>query len=131
MKDRSAADVVQMAGVRFRWPGRQGFSLAVDEFRLARGERLFLAGPTGSGKSTFLSLLAGIVTPQAGRTDWTRDGCQAWGQALFRCPIEGGWPSLDLSRHDAIQCEPHDQRDGRIVSADGMTGFQEAISSGP
>lgn len=59
-------DVVRMEGVRFRWPGRQSFSLAIDKFNLVKGERLFLVGPSGSGKSTFLSLLAGIVTPQSG-----------------------------------------------------------------
>lgn len=56
-----------MSGVRFAWPGRGGFELAIDRFTLRQGERLLLIGPSGGGKSTFLSLLAGIVTPQAGR----------------------------------------------------------------
>jgi len=55
-----------MAGVRFRWPGRQGFSLTVDRFTVARGETLLLTGPSGSGKSTLLSLLCGVVTPREG-----------------------------------------------------------------
>jgi putative ABC transport system ATP-binding protein len=55
-----------MSGVRFAWPGRNAFRLAIDDFALKKGERLFLVGPSGSGKSTFLSLLAGIVTPQEG-----------------------------------------------------------------
>ena len=59
-------DIVTMSGVRFAWPSRNSFRMAVDEFKLANGERLLLTGPSGSGKSTFLSLLTGIVTPQAG-----------------------------------------------------------------
>lgn len=55
-----------MAGVRFRWPGRQGFGLSVDRFSLARGETVLLTGPSGSGKSTLLSLLCGVVTPREG-----------------------------------------------------------------
>ena len=61
-----AGDVVRMENVRFRWPGRRSFSLSIGDFRLAKGERLFLLGPSGGGKSTFLSLLTGIVTPQSG-----------------------------------------------------------------
>ena len=62
----AAPDIVTMSGVRFAWPSRNSFRLAVDHFSLQKGERLLLIGPSGSGKSTFLSLLAGIVTPQAG-----------------------------------------------------------------
>jgi putative ABC transport system ATP-binding protein len=64
-----AGPVVRFDSVRFAWPGRAAFSLAIDAFALSRGERLLLIGPSGSGKSTFLSLLAGIVVPRAGRID--------------------------------------------------------------
>jgi len=62
-------DIVSMTGVRFAWPGRNAFSLVIENFALKKGERLFLVGPSGAGKSTFLSLLAGIVTPQEGVID--------------------------------------------------------------
>jgi putative ABC transport system ATP-binding protein len=62
----AAPDIVTMSGVRFAWPSRDSFRLAIDDFTLQQGERLLLIGPSGSGKSTFLSLLTGIVTPQAG-----------------------------------------------------------------
>ncbi len=63
------SDVIRLSGVRFAWPGRTSFSLAVDSFTLARGKRVLLIGPSGSGKSTFLSLVCGIVAPQAGAID--------------------------------------------------------------
>ncbi|MEM8948197.1 MAG: ABC transporter ATP-binding protein [Pseudomonadota bacterium] len=56
-----------MDGVRFRWPGRESFSLAIKAFHVARSEKILLIGPSGSGKSTLLSLLCGIVTPDDGR----------------------------------------------------------------
>ena len=59
-------EVVSISGVRFAWPGRDGFRLNIDDFTLHRGERVLLTGASGGGKSTFLSLLAGIATPQAG-----------------------------------------------------------------
>lgn len=58
-----------MAGVRFAWPGRSPFHLAVDRLEIARGERLLLTGPSGSGKSTLLSLLCGVVSPAQGRIE--------------------------------------------------------------
>jgi putative ABC transport system ATP-binding protein len=63
------APIVQMTDVVFTWPGRNAFTLSIDRFTLHRGERLLLIGPSGGGKSTFLSLLAGIVTPQQGAID--------------------------------------------------------------
>ncbi len=65
----AAPDIVTMSGVRFRWRGARAFSLAIDDFALAAKERVLLVGPSGTGKSTFLSLLCGIVTPSAGRID--------------------------------------------------------------
>lgn len=66
-KDRGqAAPIVHMTDVAFTWPGRNAFTIAIDGFTLNKGERLLLIGPSGGGKSTFLSLLAGIITPQKG-----------------------------------------------------------------
>ena len=61
--------VIRMSGVRFVWPGRDAFSLAVDAFSLPAARRILLIGPSGSGKSTFLSLICGIVAPQMGEID--------------------------------------------------------------
>ena len=58
--------LLTMNDVRFRWPGRDGFSLAIDSFRLQRDETLFLKGASGSGKSTLLNLICGIVQPHSG-----------------------------------------------------------------
>src|SRR5262245_192112 len=61
--------VIAVSDLRFTWPGRNGFALAIDRFVLPSRERLLLIGPSGSGKSTFLGLLCGILTPQTGRID--------------------------------------------------------------
>jgi putative ABC transport system ATP-binding protein len=66
---RTTSDIVRMTGVRFAWPGQDGFAFHIQDFSLAAGERVLLTGPSGSGKSTFLSLLAGIVAAQTGRIE--------------------------------------------------------------
>lgn len=63
--------------MHFAWHGRSGFALSVETFTMARGERLLLVAPSGTGKSTLISLIAGITRPQKGRvsvlgTDLTR-----------------------------------------------------------
>jgi len=62
-------NVIRMSDVRFVWPGRDAFSLAVEAFSLPAAKRILLIGPSGSGKSTFLSLICGIVAPQTGEID--------------------------------------------------------------
>ena len=62
-----APDIVDMSGVSFTWPGGQNFGLSVNRFQLAAGSRTLLIGPSGTGKSTLLSLLAGIVSPATGQ----------------------------------------------------------------
>ena len=65
----ATAPAVALTGVRFAWPGRAGFALAIERFEVAPGERLLLSGPSGSGKSTLLGLLCGVVVPDRGRVE--------------------------------------------------------------
>lgn len=41
--------------------------LALERWRLATGGQALLTGPSGAGKSTLLNVLAGLLTPAAGR----------------------------------------------------------------
>ena len=49
--------------------GTGGFRLRVPNFSLEDRERVAVVGPSGSGKTTLLNLIAGILTPEAGRID--------------------------------------------------------------
>jgi putative ABC transport system ATP-binding protein len=49
--------------------GAGGFRLRVPEFHLGNGERMAVVGPSGSGKTTLLNLIAGILSPEAGRIE--------------------------------------------------------------
>jgi predicted ABC-type transport system involved in lysophospholipase L1 biosynthesis ATPase subunit len=43
-------------------------------FTIEPGERISLVGPSGSGKSSMLHMIAGIESPSAGTIDWPRLG---------------------------------------------------------
>lgn len=60
--------MVRVENLRFGY-GTDGFRLLVPEFSLDDGERVAVVGPSGSGKTTLLNLIAGILTPEAGRID--------------------------------------------------------------
>jgi len=47
--------------------GKARLVIQIDRFELGAGEELAVAGESGSGKSTFLNLIAGILTPDSGR----------------------------------------------------------------
>ena len=51
--------------MRFSYPGTD-FQLTIPSFAVDSGERVAVIGPSGTGKTTLLNLIAGIVTPQQG-----------------------------------------------------------------
>jgi putative ABC transport system ATP-binding protein len=56
-------------GLEFAWSqsAGDGPALRFADLELAQGAQLLLRGPSGSGKSTLLALVAGLLTPRAGR----------------------------------------------------------------
>ncbi|MBJ6136773.1 ABC transporter ATP-binding protein [Marinobacter litoralis] len=61
----SRSHAIETHQLGFRWP-KQTIPLQFPDIRLNRGEHLFLRGPSGTGKSTLLSLLAGMMLPESG-----------------------------------------------------------------
>jgi putative ABC transport system ATP-binding protein len=59
--------VLEARDLAFRWPRATRDCLDIAALRIEPGEAVFLRGPSGSGKSTLLSLIAGVLTPRAGR----------------------------------------------------------------
>ncbi len=64
-----AFESLRLRDVRFDYVDRQGtrqFGVAVDDFCLNRGEIVFVRGGNGSGKSTFMNMVAGLYPTQGG-----------------------------------------------------------------
>ena len=60
------APAVSLRDVAFRWRPNLAQCLDIAAFDVAAGERVFLHGPSGSGKSSLLSLIGGVTTPERG-----------------------------------------------------------------
>jgi len=61
----SKAPVLEIRDTVFSWPGR-AWHLRLADLSLAPGETLFLHGPSGTGKSTLLNLIAGTLAKPGG-----------------------------------------------------------------
>jgi len=59
---------VRIKNLKFAYGNSQDV-LSIDDFQISRGERLFLHGPSGTGKTTLLGLLAGILEAKSGSID--------------------------------------------------------------
>ncbi len=57
-----------LRGVTFRYPGSD-FELRVPQLRVDRGERVAVIGPSGTGKTTLLHLIAGVALPETGAVE--------------------------------------------------------------
>ena len=59
---------VQLEAVSLRYPAAQGNTLSNVAFELVHdGSAIAIVGPSGSGKSSFLSLLGGLIRPTTGK----------------------------------------------------------------
>ncbi|MDR0746927.1 MAG: ABC transporter ATP-binding protein [Helicobacteraceae bacterium] len=60
------SEIVNLKDLRFGWKRTEPAVLDIPDFSVKRGESVFIHGPSGSGKSVLLSLIAGILQPQSG-----------------------------------------------------------------
>jgi ATP-binding cassette, subfamily B, bacterial PglK len=68
-------DAIRLKAVGFSYGGEVTVPVLRDiELQIGRGEKIGIVGPTGSGKSTLVDLLMGLLSPSCGR--FTIDGLE-------------------------------------------------------
>jgi putative ATP-binding cassette transporter len=62
-------NLLKIESLSYSYPGsggQRGFTLRVEDFSLRRGEAVIIKGGNGSGKTTFMHILAGLLPPAEG-----------------------------------------------------------------
>lgn len=57
--------MIAIQKLEFRYPSGE-FRLNISDFQISVGEKVAVIGPSGTGKTTLLNLIAGIIIPQNG-----------------------------------------------------------------
>ncbi|EYF01922.1 ATP-binding cassette domain-containing protein [Chondromyces apiculatus] len=91
LEGAAAPSALDLVDVVFRYAGRTAPALDGVSLRIEVGDRLLLEGPSGGGKSTFASLMAGLRLPERGvllhgGTDRRSLPFAEWRRAVAYCP---------------------------------------------
>ena len=86
-----AAAALEVRDLAYAYPGGSGPVLTGCSLHARAGDRLLLEGPSGGGKSTFASLVAGLRTPTGGLVlvdglDRRTLGAHGWRQRVVAAP---------------------------------------------
>ena len=61
--------IIELNHVKYRWPGSSTPVIDIEHFSVNKGDKVFLKGPSGTGKSTLLGLIAGVNLPDSGEVN--------------------------------------------------------------
>jgi putative ABC transport system ATP-binding protein len=130
--------VVAIENLRFAWPGQSPL-LDIEQLRIGAGEHVFLEGPSGTGKSTLLGLLGGVLVPQHGKLEVLGHdlaSMPASSRDRFRADHVGFIfqqfnlvPYLGLIENVTLGCRFSTRRRARLGNTDAVAGEARRLLS--
>lgn len=58
--------LIELKKVKFRYPGNSKLTLNIEDLTITKSEKIFIFGPSGTGKTTLLEVLSGVLVPEEG-----------------------------------------------------------------
>ena len=81
--------------VAFRYGAGSADALKAVSLDIRRGERVAIVGPAGSGKTTLIKLLLGVLAPAQGSLDWAGSPLAGEHARTLRDQAHYGWQSAE------------------------------------
>ena len=131
-------DSARFTAVRFRYSNGGPWVLNGLELTIRKGSRVGIVGTTGSGKSTTLDLLMGLLTPTEGEVvidgkPVTGENVRAWQRTIAHVPQSIFLADTSLAQNIAFGVPPEAIDLGRVREAARqaqIAAFAEACSEG-
>jgi ABC-type multidrug transport system fused ATPase/permease subunit len=129
------ADRIVLERVRYTYEGSAAAALHDIDLTIHRGESVGIVGPTGSGKSTLINIILGLLRPSSGRL--TVDGRDAfenlhlWQRKIGFVPQEIYLTDDSLRRNIAFGLEDEEIDERQVKAAIRLAQLEDLVASLP
>jgi ATP-binding cassette subfamily B protein len=126
---------IRFEAVRFRYDAQAPWVVDGLDFTIPKGARVGFVGSTGSGKSTTLDLLMGLLPPSQGRiliddVELSSRGIRAWQQAIAHVPQSIYLADATLAENIAFGVRPEAIDSSRVHEAARQAQIADFIEAG-
>jgi len=127
---------IQLTNVTFAYPGKKKPALKNLDITIAANSVIGLVGSTGSGKSTAIDLLLGLMQPEQGQLlvdgkPITQDNLRAWQNTLGFVPQSIFLADSSIRENIAFGLPEHEIDDQKVRRATKMAHLEELIQELP
>ena len=125
---------IKVKEVIFQPEGMQVPVLTIKNLTIKAGEKVGIVGSVGSGKSTFLKLISGVLTPTSGRVSYGAFDTTAINQADLRSSVSYMGQDAGIfsgTFRENLTFGDESITDDKIVHAMEVTGFSSVIQKFP
>lgn len=128
------ANLIQLENVRFRYSPEEPWVLDGLSLTIRKGERVAFVGTTGSGKSTTLDLLMGLIDPVEGRflvdgNSLSTNQVRAWQRTIAHVPQSIFLADATISQNIALGRAPADINMERVRRSAEQAHIAEFITA--